>query len=617
MATVNMSSTSDFLKRSMRGSKVGAEAIAPPSQRLQKQPRKGIGTLPSPSKIPPPPYIGSGFAGEVPMPFMPSPAPVRGSMVPPPPTMRGSNLLAQGPMQVPPVPRQGFVPAPFLMRPEAIPSRNAAPPEQEEYSPEELSALNDPPFDGLTMEEYADRKWGPVEHRDHMPPVAPQFQRTSATMPPRHQQPSWRGPRPMEELEVQQIDDGSGVRNSPFPGDWIPEGADMYAPPGVIPEPEPAPPDPYAQLGKLKEMFPDVAPVARPERGDPGFYKPKLTYDEEGNAIVDNTPTPENFDDYRNKMLQNQFRQGLTNKQQFDDMVNLQHNRDKRDFLYDDFGANVFNPIAGMFLGKGSRKYLDDKSAAMNKNLSSARSARIQERYAQQSGDKYYNDMLNDLDPNTVENTIKRRNAQNGYNNSIVALNNSIERSDNYDSLAARRNAMSGADQQRIALAAQKLGMTSQQFMMTFGLKAADFQRKEDNDAFGTWKQQKDWEEAYKRGEETGRHNRAQEADHTADNVREDGKESRLLTKDEWEREFKTKQEFNEVHSLTKDGAPKYDKGAVAGMNQTFDGDNPRHGDAVREARRRYRLSFGAKGTPEGERQSVMQQLRDQGIIVR
>lgn len=612
-----MGSTVDFLRRSMRGSKVGAEAIAPPSQRLQKQPRKGIGTLPSPSKIPPPPVIGANFAGADPMPFIPSPAPVRGSMVPPPPVQRGRELLAQGPMQVPPAPRQGFVPEPFLMRPERVPQPREMPPVQEEYPEDLASLLKEDPFGGLSMEEYADKKWGPVEHRDHMPPVAPQFERTGAQSIQRMDPRSNRPARPMEELEAQVIDDGSRVRNSPFPGDWLPEGGDMYIPPEPPgPEPEKAP-DPYEQLGKLQKMFPDAAPVPRPERGDPGFYKPKLTYDEDGKAILDATPTPENFDDYRNKMLQNQFRQGLTNKQQYDSMVNNQWNRDARDFKYDDFGANVFLPLAGMFMGKGSRGYLDDKAAAMNKNLATSRNARIQERYAQQSGDKYYADMLNDLDPNTVENTIKRRNAQNGYNNSITALNNSIERSDNYDSLAARRAAMTDADRQRIDLAARKLGMSAQQFMMTFGLKAEDLHRKEANDEFGTWSQQKNYEEAYKRGMETGRHNRAQEADHAADNAREDGKEQRLMTKDDWEREFKTNQEFNKVHGLTKDGAPKYDKGAIAGMNQTFDGDNPNHADAVREARRRYKLSFGAKGTPDGERQSVIQQLRDQGIIVR
>lgn len=589
MANVNMGSTVDFLKRSMRGSKVGAEAIAPPSQRLQKQPRKGIGTLPSPSKIPPPPMIGASFAGDVPMPFMPSPSPVRGSMIPPPPTMRGSNLLAQGPMQVPPAPRQGFVPEPFLMRPERVPQQREMPPIQEEY-PEDM-----PP--------------SPFE-------IEPATAQSVRRIDPRSNRPA----RPMEELEAQVIEDGSRVRNSPFPGDWLPEGGDMYIPPSP-PEPEaPPPPDPYEQLGKLQKMFPDVAPVARPERGDPGFYKPKLTYDEDGKAILDATPTPENFDDYRNKMLQNQFRQGLTNKQQYDSMVNNQWNRDARDFKYDDFGANVFMPLAGAFLGKGSRGYLDDKAAAMNKNLASSRNARIQERYAQQSGDKYYNDMLNDLDPNTVENTVKRRNAQNGYNNSITALNNSIDRGENYNSLADRRTAMTGADRQRIELAAAKLGMTAQQFMMTYGLKDREQTRRETKDEFGSWSEQKNYEEAFKRGEETAKHNRAQEADHVADNKREDGKEQRLMTKDDWEREFKTNQEFGKLHGLSKDGAPKYDKAAIANANQTFDGDNPRHADAVRQARKQAfeKLTRQRPGVPDKEamREETKRILREQGIIV-
>ena len=55
---VNMGSAVDFLERSMRGSKVGGEAIAPTSRKLLKKQRKGIGTLPSLGNLQVPPPLG-------------------------------------------------------------------------------------------------------------------------------------------------------------------------------------------------------------------------------------------------------------------------------------------------------------------------------------------------------------------------------------------------------------------------------------------------------------------------------------------------------------------------------------------------------------------------------
>lgn len=548
----DMGSTADFLKRSMRGSKVGAEAIAPPSQRLQKAPRKGIGTLPSPknydmSLVPPPPPGGNAFLNSLspqPKPTMALSTPRGKYMVPPPPV---ASDMSEYPVEEP---TGNYNPASFF-EPHAMPVPS-------------LSPMN---------------------------------------LAPRER-----------ELEPQLIDDGSQVHNTPFAGDWIPnvpsEGA-TYIPPGMIP-PEPKPVDQYGQLKELQKLFPIPGEVARPERGTPEYYKPKLTYveDEKGNAkpVLDATPTPENFNDYRMQQLQNQFRQGMTNKHQFDAMMNQQGNRDARDFQYDDFGANVFNPIAGLFVGKGGRKYLDDKSASMNKNLAVSRQARIGERNAQMSGDKYYNDMLNDLDPNTTENMLKRQNAMSGYNNSITGLNNSLEKGENFLSLADHRDSQDQLGRDKLKQVLQQMGIKEQDFLAALAQKKAELARKEQNDREGTFYQKGLLGQRDRWLDITEDHNHATEANAAQGaSLREKG----LLDAID-KRNFA---QFMAARKKDTNGNYIFDESARAATRLTYRGDNPNHAELARDFMRQAKAML-----PGGQKADVVELARkiakENGMIV-
>ncbi|MCK9194397.1 MAG: hypothetical protein M0P19_11045 [Nevskia sp.] len=252
------------------------------------------------------------------------------------------------------------------------------------------------------------------------------------------------------------------------------------------------------QLEQLKQMFPDVQRQPLPNelrdqmmmsRAQQGVDREELA-DPDGRLRGTSSLTPETFDAYRMKTLQDQFRQSVTNKQQFDHLTNQAWNRDDRDARYDEGIANVLNPLVGAFMGKGSRAYLDADSASKLKRLDSHRNSRIQEHYAQSKGDNEMNDLLMELDPNTPKNMDARRGRNQGYMNSISSMNSSIDRGENYDSMGQRRDHQNLTDDQKLDIQADKLGLDRDKFRALVRNQDRNFAHKEKIDNSGSYVQQ-------------------------------------------------------------------------------------------------------------------------------
>lgn len=268
--------------------------------------------------------------------------------------------------------------------------------------------------------------------------------------------------------------------------------------------PEPGENPGIHQLQQLKEMFPDVERQLLPNelrdqlmmsRAQQGVNNEDLNpIDEQLAAAGRRQPvsslTPESFDAYRMKALQDQFRQSVTNKQQFDHLTNQAWNRDDRDARYDEGIAKIANPLLGAFMGKSSRAYLDADSAAKLKGIDSHRNARVQERYAQHRGDNEMNDLLMSLDPNTPANMDARRGRNQGYMNSISSMNSSIDRGEDYDSKNARREHQNLTDDQKLDIQADKLGLDRDKFKALVRNQDRNFAHKEKIDSEGTFAQQ-------------------------------------------------------------------------------------------------------------------------------
>lgn len=361
--------------------------------------------------------------------------------------------------------------------------------------------------------------------------------------------------------------------------------------------PEPGENPGIHQLQQLKEMFPDVERQLLPNelrdqlmmsRAQQGVNNEDLNpIDEQLAAAGRRQPvgslTPESFDAYRMKALQDQFRQSVTNKQQFDHLTNQAWNRDDRDARYDEGIAKIANPLLGAFMGKGSRAYLDADSAAKLKGIDSHRNARVQERYAQQRGDNEMNDLLMELDPNTPKNMDARRGRNQGYMNSISSMNSSIDRGQNYDSLDQHRNRQDANAEDKLEEMARKNNMSKEQFLLSLGLKREQFGEQKRVNQEGTYNQQGNIRLSGERNAQTAiRDENANQNNKNNQALRGRGLDQESK-RDEANQRDKIVRNAIDAGKLNKDGMPTVSQAGRDAAIQVFNPKNPTHVSTARE----------------------------------
>lgn len=123
--------------------------------------------------------------------------------------------------------------------------------------------------------------------------------------------------------------------------------------------------------------------------------------------------------------LKQMFNDGVANKYNRDDIRERQWSQDERD---QNFGGWMMglNNIASGFAGKsrGGRRFLDAQNQGYAQQAQNSRRMRGTEMGQQFNEDKYYGDLLNENDPNSIANQAKMMNAQTGIRNAEVAMRN-------------------------------------------------------------------------------------------------------------------------------------------------------------------------------------------------
>lgn len=351
------------------------------------------------------------------------------------------------------------------------------------------------------------------------------------------------------------------------------------------------------QLQQLKEMFPDVERQLLPNelrdqlmmsRAQQGVSNEDLNpidaeYAKIGRRQPVSSLTPESFDAYRMKALQDQFRQSVTNKQQFDHLTNQAWNRDDRDARYDEGIAKIANPLLGAFMGKGSRAYLDADSAAKLKGIDSHRNARVQERYAQQRGDNEMNDLLMELDPNTPKNMDARRGRNQGYMNSISSMNSSIDRGENYDSLGQHRMNQDANAEDKLSQAAEKMNMTKEQFLQSLGLKRDQFNEVKRVNEQGNYSQQGNIRLSEDRNKQTAIRDENSNKNNQGNLAARNRGLDQTGARDEANQSDRIVKNAIAAGKLNKDGMPTVSQAGQDAAMQVFNPKNPTHISTARE----------------------------------